>query len=169
MLDQWVTPVAAALVASALVACGGGSDPAPPVVATCPTTALPSGPTSTAFTLAAWPDRGYHLVLPASHECGKPMAVAIVLHGGGGNKENMRTLTCPGGDLASVGCLHRQLLAAGFAVVLPNGSNSPGGKLVDPNGLRTWNAGGGHVDYICVSGYLPAGDRRCHVCPRAAR
>jgi polyhydroxybutyrate depolymerase len=145
--------VAATFVAAALVVCGGGSDPAPQVVVTCPTTALPSGAADTAFTLAAWPDRDYDLVLPATHECGKAMAVAIVLHGGGGNKENMRTLTCPGGDLASAGCLYRQLLAAGIAVVLPNGSNSPGGKLVDPNGLRTWNAGGGQGGYICVSGY----------------
>jgi polyhydroxybutyrate depolymerase len=155
MKNRWATTVAATFIALALVACGGGSgaDPAPPVVFTCPSTALPSGAADTGFALVAWPDRDYDLVLPAAHECGKPIAVAVVLHGGGSNKEGMRKLACPDGDLASVGCLHRLLLAAGMAVVLPNGTNAPGGKLVDPNGLRTWNAGGGQGGYICVSGY----------------
>src|SRR5205814_1616205 len=89
---------------------------------------------------------------PASHRCGTPIAVAIVLHGGGSNKEGMRKLACPEGDLTSDRCLHRIASGAGIAVVYANGTNAVGGKLIDPNGVRTWNAGGGQNGYICVSG-----------------
>ena len=134
----------------AATACGGGSDP--PAPATCPTGALANGAADATFSVAGWPDRDYDLVLPASHVCGQPIAVVVALHGGGSNKEGMRKLACLDGDTASAECLHRVANAAGMAVVFANGTDAVGGTLIDPNGVRTWNAGGGINGYICVSG-----------------
>ena len=144
----------AAILGVVAAGCGGGGDAAtPPPAATCPSEALASGAADTTFALAAWPDRDYDLVLPAAHVCGQPIAVVLVLHGGGSNKEGMRKLTCPEGDAASPRCLQRIANAAGMAIVFANGTNAPGGKLIDANGVRTWNAGGGQNGFICVSGY----------------
>ena len=136
-------------------ACGGGSDPAqtPAPSALCASSALPSGAADTTIAVAGWPDRDYDLVLPASHACGTPIAVMVVLHGGGSNKEGMRKLTCPEGDLTSARCLYRIAGAAGMAVVFANGTNAPGGQLINANGVRTFDAGGGQNGFICVSGY----------------
>jgi polyhydroxybutyrate depolymerase len=64
----------------------------------------------------------------------------------------MRKLACLDGDLTSGECLDRVANTAGMAVVFANGTNAPGGTPIDPNGVRTWNAGGGSNGYICVSG-----------------
>ena len=144
--------VAIATISAAFAACGGGADPTPPVGASGPAGALASGIADATFAVAGWPDREVDLVLPASHVCGEPIAVVVALHGGGGNKEGMRKLACLDGDLASPECLHRVAAAAGMAVVFPNGTNALGGKLLNPNGVRTWNAGGGQNGFICVSG-----------------
>lgn len=144
--------LAVLLIASAVAACGGGDDDAgaaPPVPLTCPAGALASGAAERTLSLAGFAGRDVDLSLPASHVCGQPIAVLIVLHGGGGNKDNMRSTVCPGGDTANAACLHRQALAAGMAVVFANGTSNAG-ALVGP-GLRTWNAGGGQGGYICVS------------------
>ena len=109
------------------------------------------GPPAT-FAVPGWKDRDYDLSLPASFRCGTPVPLLVVLHGGGGNKDNMRRLVCPGGDLASAACLDRVALAAGMAVVFPNGSDAPGVRLLVRGGIRTWNAGGGQGDTVCVSG-----------------
>ena len=118
--------------------------------AACVAPALPDGPAEASFDVARWPDRDYDLLLPAPHRCADPIGLVVILHGGGGNKTNMRKLTCPEGDVASPGCLFRRALAAGFAVALPNGTAAAIGAL--RGGLRTWNAGGGHDGAICVSG-----------------
>jgi polyhydroxybutyrate depolymerase len=152
MSGRWLNGVAVVLVGLALAACGGGGSGAPPVTVTCTAPMLPSGALDTTFSMAAWPDRDYDLVLPASYQCGTPIAVAIVFHGGGGSKESMRKIACPGGDLTSPRCLERIANAAGMAIVFPNGTNAVGGKLINPAGVRTWNAGGGTGGYICVSG-----------------
>jgi poly(3-hydroxybutyrate) depolymerase len=150
MTRRILVALACAAVLAATGCGGGGSDPpAPP---TCPTGALASGAADATFAVAGWPDRDYDLVLPASHVCGQPIAVIVALHGGGSNKEGMRKLSCLDGDLASAECLHRVANAAGMAVVFANGTDAVGGTLVDPNGVRTWNAGGGSNGYICVSG-----------------
>ncbi|HEY4957274.1 MAG TPA: hypothetical protein VII31_05615 [Caldimonas sp.] len=122
-----------------LIGCGGGSGDgaAPPAVVACPATALPSGAASTTLAIAAWPDRDYDLMLPASYRCGQPIAVAIVFHGGGGNKANIRQTACPGGDLASAGCIDRTALAAGMAVVFPNGTKVPGSDALTPAAATT--------------------------------
>ena len=99
------------------MACGGGeSVPAPPGSMACATGALASGAADATFALAAWPDRDYDLVVPPSHVCGQPIGVVVALHGGGSNKEGMRRLACPDGDLASPRCLHRVAAAAGLAM-----------------------------------------------------
>ena len=147
--------VLAALATAALAACAQPTAlAAPPVAAPdrCAAGSLPSGRAQGTFTVAGWPDRDYDLELPDSYRCGQPIAVVIVYHGGGGNKDNMRSLTCPGGDLASAQCLDRAALAAGMAVVFPDGTNARGSKLINRGGLRTWNAGGGQDGTICVSG-----------------
>ena len=136
----------------AVTACGGSAGTDPPAPPSCPTGALASGAADATFAVAGWSDRDYDLVLPASHVCGRPIAVLIALHGGGSNKEGMRKLACLDGDLASGECLQRVAAAAGMAVVFANGTDAVGGKLIDPNGVRTWNAGGGSNGYICVSG-----------------
>jgi polyhydroxybutyrate depolymerase len=116
-----------------------------------PLVALAQEATTTAtYGVPGWPDRDYDLSLPSSLRA--PVPVLVVFHGGAGNKDNMRRLACPGGDLASPGCLDRVALAAGMAVVFPNGSNGPGGRLLGRGGIRTWNAGGGQGDAVCVSG-----------------
>jgi polyhydroxybutyrate depolymerase len=146
-----VAAVALGAVAASSFAASTG--PAPdPSEASCAARLLPDGAAEGTFAIAGWPDRDYDLELPLTHRCGEPIAVLLVLHGGGGNKEGMRKIACPGGDLQSAHCLDRAALAAGMAVVFPNGSNSRGSKLINRHGLRTWNAGGGHGGYICVSG-----------------
>jgi polyhydroxybutyrate depolymerase len=153
MRTRIVTAVVAIALAASLLACGGaGSDPAPAPVATCRVGALPSGATSTTLAVAGWSDRDYDIQVPASYRCGQPIAVVIAFHGGGGNKANMRQTACPGGDLTSVGCIDRIALAAGMAVVFPNGTKVPGSDALTPDGIRTWNAGGGNNGYNCVSG-----------------
>lgn len=148
MISRIGSALLAAALALVLAACGGGSNDAvaPPVDPACGAGALPSGAIDTTLAVAGYPDRNYDLLLPASYVCGQPVAVLIVLHGGGGNKDNMRRTVCPGGDLTSAGCLYNQALAAGMAVVLPNGTDGALGV-----GLRTWNAGGGQNGYVCVS------------------
>ncbi len=94
----------AALCALLVGACGGGSG-ASPVAVACTSPMLPSGAADSTFSVAAWADRDYDLVLPASYRCGTPISVAIVYHGGGGSKESMRKIACPGGDPTSADCL----------------------------------------------------------------
>ena len=157
----WLATIVAATI---LVACGGGGSDtpvttpppagvAPPVVVpVCPASAMPSGAADTVLTMAAYTDRDYTLVLPSSYVCGQALAVVVVLHGGGGNKENMRRTACPNGDLTSAGCIDKIANAAGMAVVFPNGTLVPGSTSKVADGQRTWNAGGGQNGYICVSG-----------------
>jgi polyhydroxybutyrate depolymerase len=90
--------------------------------------------------------------VPASYQCGTPIAVAFVFHGGGGNRSIARQTTCPNGDTTSAGCIDRVALAAGMAVVFADGTKVPGSELLSPGGIRTWNAGGGKNGYNCVSG-----------------
>jgi polyhydroxybutyrate depolymerase len=149
--------LAAALVLSATTLCARAAEPetaAPTVSARvdCVVGALPNGAADRTFALPGWPDREYDIELPASHRCGQPIALVIVYHGGGANKESMRKITCPAGDPQSAGCLDRIALAAGMAIVFPNGTNARGGKLLNRHGVRTWNAGGGQNGAICVSG-----------------
>ncbi len=71
-------------------------------------------------------DRRYHLHVPP-HPQGHPgLPLLLVLHGGGGNGEQVREAT----GLAAAG------VRAGFVVVFPDGTGPLRGKLL------TWNSGG---------------------------
>ena len=141
------------LVAEASTATATDTTATPQVAtANCAAGMLRGGAVDRTFALAGWPDRDYDLELPASYRCGQPIGVVLVFHGGGGNKDNMRPLTCPNGDVRQSGCLDRSALSAGLAVVFANGTNARGSKLLNRGGLRTWNAGGGQDGYNCASG-----------------
>ena len=154
-MAKWtsVAATAALLSLGVLIGMADAADAghAPPSQSDCAAGALAAGATAI-FAVPDWPDRDYDLSLPASFHCGTPVPVLIVLHGGGGNKDNMRRLVCPVGDRASPGCLDRVAHAAGMVVVFPNGSDAPAARLLSRGGLRTWNAGGGRDGAVCVSG-----------------
>lgn len=97
--------------------------------------------------LPAWPDRPYDVHLPPAYDGGTPRPVVIVLHGGGGSKEDARRQACPNGDLDDPGCLDRLADCEGFLVVYPDGTL--GSPLTN---ARTFNAGGGAGGFACISG-----------------
>jgi polyhydroxybutyrate depolymerase len=68
-------------------------------------------------------------------------------HGGGGNRRAAASVTCPGGDRDHPDCLTAKATAAGYALVMPDGTGTRPIRNV-----RTWNAGGGTGDLQCVSG-----------------
>jgi polyhydroxybutyrate depolymerase len=70
--------------------------------------------------------RSYVLHLPSSYNNKTKMSLVIVLHGGGGNAENIMTMT----DFST------KSDAAGFIVVYPNGTSR-----FNNDKLLTWNAG----------------------------
>ena len=149
--------IVAAVTALVVAACGGGgsdagTSPAVPVAAVCPAGALPSGAATATFGVTGYTDRDYDVQVPAGYQCGVPIAVVFVFHGGGGNRSIARLTTCPGGDTTSAGCIDREALAAGMAIVFADGTKVPGSDALSPGGIRTWNAGGGLNGYNCVSG-----------------
>jgi polyhydroxybutyrate depolymerase len=89
-------------------------------------------------------DRGFDLRIPASWDGVSPLPLVIAYHGGGGNREAARSVTCPGGDLGHPGCLDAIANARGYAVVAPDGTAQR--PLRD---VRTWNGGGTRY---CASG-----------------
>jgi len=91
--------------------------------------------------------RSYDIYLPANYAPERPVPVVLAIHGGGGNSRGAARTACPGGDVASAGCLHAMAAREGVAVVYPNGTGS---RLLA--GVRTWNAGGGANGWQCVSG-----------------
>ncbi|HEY8078657.1 MAG TPA: hypothetical protein VIF62_31215 [Labilithrix sp.] len=97
--------------------------------------------------MPGWDDRGFTLEVPRSWNGASPLPLVVAFHGGGGNRGAAESVTCPGGDRASAGCLSAVALAAGFAVVRPDGTGS---RLLAR--LRTWNAGGGKDGWNCTSG-----------------
>jgi len=93
-----------------------------------------------------FPNRAYIVHLPHGSLPETTLPVVLVLHGGGGNAQGTRRLTCPGGVLVSPRCLEAVGDREGFAVVYPNGTSGT------PATSRTWNAGGGANCFQCVSG-----------------
>jgi len=100
------------------------------------------------ITRTRWALRPYIVHLPPSYTGRQPLPVVINLHGGGGNKELARLMSCPNGDLNNPGCLDRVADCEGFITVYPDGTSSPRFR-----NIRTFNAGGGADGYACVSGY----------------
>lgn len=92
-------------------------------------------------------DRAFTLHLPAGFDGSTPLPLIYAFHGGGGNRRTADGVTCPGGDLDDPACLTAKATAAGYAVVLPDGTGTRPIRNV-----RTWNAGGGTGDLQCVSG-----------------
>jgi polyhydroxybutyrate depolymerase len=136
----WMRAIALAALAALLAGCGGGSGdgaPAPDPVASW----------SRDNPVPGYTDRAYDLYVPKS-TVGVPAAAVVVLHGGGGTAFGAEQMSCPTGDIAEAGCLHRLGESARFVTVYPRGTAPPGGG----DQLRTWNAGGGVAGYDCVSG-----------------
>lgn len=100
-------------------------------------------------TLLAFSDRPYEVHVPANYD-GGVRPVLLMLHGGGGNRENGWEMSCPGADAGSPECLGNLALTDGFIVVTPDGTPTGSGPLLSR--LRTWNAGGGDGGWQCVSG-----------------
>ncbi|HKQ98813.1 MAG TPA: hypothetical protein VJV75_13125 [Candidatus Polarisedimenticolia bacterium] len=100
-----------------------------------------------------WPNRDYLLHVPLTYDCRVPAPVILALHGGGANKEIMRTLTCPDGDLDNPACLDHLADREGFIVVYPDGTESSIARTFNATGIGP--AAGGAVptgEYACVSG-----------------
>jgi len=92
-------------------------------------------------------DRAFDLHVPASWDGASPLPVLYAFHGGGGNRAAAARVTCPDGDRGNPACLVPVATAAGFAVVLPDGTGSR-----PLRNIRTWNAGGGRDGWNCASG-----------------
>ncbi len=135
----FLTPVLATVLALSPAACGfqfepcGPGDAAPGKHLECP--------------VPGHTDRAFDLHVPAGWDGVAPLPVIYAFHGGGGNRAAAARVTCPDGDRSNPACLVPMATAAGFAVVLPDGTGSR-----PMRNLRTWNAGGGRGGWNCTSG-----------------
>ena len=94
-------------------------------------------------------NRNYTVYLPNNYNNAQNYPLIIGLHGGGGNKENFRRTTCPGGNLNSSNCLDRMANENGYITVFANGTLNP--KKNPFWGNRFWNAGGGQKGFTCIA------------------
>ncbi len=94
-----------------------------------------------------WPSRPFDLDLPKRWDGSAPLPVILLIHGGGGNRGNAATMTCPTGSAGEPGCFVQEATGRGFAVVRPDGTSAALLRM-----LRTWNAGGGKDGLSCTSG-----------------
>lgn len=91
-------------------------------------------------------DRAFSLRVPARWDGTTPLPVIVAFHGGGGNRRSAESVTCPTGTPGESACLSTVALAAGYALVLPDGTG-----LRPLRNVRSWNAGGGRDGWQCVS------------------
>jgi polyhydroxybutyrate depolymerase len=94
-----------------------------------------------------WVDRAFDLRVPQAWDGVSELPVIVAIHGGGALRLAAELVACPGGDGNDPGCLVRMATARGYAVVMPDGTGSR-----PLRGVRTWNAGGGHDGFTCISG-----------------
>lgn len=93
-----------------------------------------------------WTDRGFDLHLPDAWDGVTPAPAIVLLHGAGGSRQGTNRGTCPGGDEASPRCLAALATAAGYAVIVPDGTGQRPVRR-----LRSWNSGGGGNGLACLS------------------
>jgi polyhydroxybutyrate depolymerase len=129
----------AVLLLFGLAACRRHHDP------TCASRAHPGETVS--CSVPRWEERGFTMEVPASWDGKSALPLIVALHGGGGNRTSALSVTCPGGNLQDPGCLGERAKAAGFAIVVPDGTGTPLLKNV-----RTWSSGGGANGFQCTSG-----------------
>lgn len=128
-----------ALLAAAALGCGDDLPPCDPAasrpgaVRACP--------------VAGFDDRAFDLMLPRGWDGAAPLPVVFGFHGGSGNRTAAARTGCPMGHTTRPDCFQASALAAGYAVVFPDGT---GARLLDE--VRTWNAGGGVRGFNCTSG-----------------
>lgn len=91
-------------------------------------------------------DRAFSVRVPAGWNGVTALPVIVAFHGGGGNRESAEAVTCPHGEPGEAGCLTTLANAAGYALVLPDGTG-----LRPLRNVRSWNAGGGRDGWQCVS------------------
>ncbi len=91
-------------------------------------------------------DRAFSVRVPAGWNGSSALPVVIAFHGGGGNRASAETVTCPNGEAGDPGCLTAIANAAGYALVMPDGTG-----LRPTRNVRSWNAGGGRDGWQCVS------------------
>lgn len=91
-------------------------------------------------------DRGFSVRVPADWDGAASLPVIVALHGGGGSRRSAESVTCSGGEPGAADCLPSVANAAGYVVVLPDGTG-----LRPTRNVRSWNAGGGTGGYQCVS------------------
>ena len=134
-----VWAVGAVVVANVVTGCGV------PDAERCSAQAIGAGQ-HLACVVPGWVDRGYDLHTPARWDGVTPVSAILLLHGAGGSRAGTNRGTCPGGDEASPDCLVSLATAAGYAVIVPDGT---GQRPVRQ--LRSWNAGGGDHGLACLS------------------
>ena len=104
-----------------------------------------------------WPNRNYLLHVPPNYVCSRHLPLVLALHGGGSNKEQMRTITCPSGRADDPGCLDAVADREGFIVVYPDGTENLLWRTFNASNWGTgpggWNPTSGDA---CVSGYACA-------------
>lgn len=91
-------------------------------------------------------DRAFSIRVPAGWDGNTALPVIVAFHGGGGNRESAEAVTCPNGSPGEAGCLTNIANAAGYVLVLPDGTG-----LRPTRNVRSWNAGGGVNGWQCVS------------------
>ncbi len=91
-------------------------------------------------------DRAFSVRVPSRWDGAAPLPVIVAFHGGGGNRLSAESVTCPNGEAGDPNGLTAIANAAGYAVVLPDGTG-----LRPLRNVRSWNAGGGTDGWQCVS------------------
>jgi len=91
-------------------------------------------------------DRGFSVRVPRGWDGVAALPVIVAFHGGGGNRRSAEQVTAPTGEPGDPQGLPAVANAAGYVVVMPDGTG-----LRPLRNVRSWNAGGGTDGWQCVS------------------